>query len=64
MAHPREEEAATEITVAIVSKLDFGISVATRANEIGEAAGKIYAKIVKAVVDANRATTLGFHKNS
>jgi len=64
MEHTREEEAATEITVAIVSKLDFGISVATRANEIGEAAGKIYAKIFKAVVDANRVTAPGFHQNS
>ena len=64
MAHPREEEVAKEIAVAIVSKLDFGISVTTRADEIGEACGKIYAKILKAVVDANRVTAPGFHQNS
>ena len=61
MEHPREEEVAKEITIAIVSKLDFGVSVTNRADEIGEAVGKIYAKIVKAVVDANRVTAPGFH---
>ena len=64
MAHPREEEVAKEITIAIVSKLDFGVSVTTRADEIGEAAGKIYAQIVKAVLHANRVTAPGFHQNS
>ena len=54
MAQVRDEETAKEITIAIVSKLDFGISVVTRADEIGEAAGKIYANIIEAVAAANR----------
>ncbi len=54
MAQVREEETAKEITVAIVSKLAFGGDPATRADQIGEAAGKIYAKIIKAVEAANR----------
>ncbi len=54
MAQVREEETAKEITVAIVSKLAFGGEPATKADAIGEAAGKIYAKIIKAVEAANR----------
>ena len=54
MAQVREEETAKEITIAIVSKLDFAGIPTTRADEIGEAAGKIYANIIKAVAAANR----------
>ena len=54
MANVGEEEIAKEITVAIVSKLNFGGEPSARADQIGEAGGKIYAKVIKAVVDANK----------
>jgi len=54
MATARDEDVAKEITVALVSKLEFGTGVVERADAIGEAVGKLYTKIVEAVGDANK----------
>jgi len=54
MAKASEESAAVEITVAVLSRLTIGGDIATRADEIGEAAGKIYAKVIEAIEAADR----------